>query len=71
MTSVIGSNSQGLYSSSLSVLGGRAPSGGEPTIGRFGDQAYVNAFTGNLVLQQRDEILSMLGADLSLVRIAA
>ncbi|MFT3736037.1 MAG: hypothetical protein QM776_13595 [Rhodocyclaceae bacterium] len=50
----------GLSSGSL-VLGGG-------TSGRSAEQSYLNLVTGNLVLQQQDELLLGRGPDLSLVR---
>src|SRR5690349_2335077 len=67
MSAVISSNQLGLYNSSLTVLGGRGPAN-DPTIGRNGNQVYVNAATGNLVVSQRDEFIASLGLDLALNR---
>jgi hypothetical protein len=69
MAAVVSSNGIRLYQSFL-ILGSRAP-GGNPAVGCFGDQVYVNAATGNLVLQQRDEFLSALGPDVSLITVSA
>ncbi|HEY6927263.1 MAG TPA: RHS repeat domain-containing protein, partial [Steroidobacteraceae bacterium] len=67
MVAVVAGNGLGLFNSSLNVLG---TSGmlGRPTLGRNGGAAYVNAATGNLVLQFSDDDLSGRGADLSLLR---
>src|SRR5258706_6849765 len=67
MAAVISGNSLGLLNSSLYVLG---PQGalGQATQGRSGDQVYVNAASGNVVIQNRDELLVGRGPDLSFLR---
>jgi YD repeat-containing protein len=61
MVAAISGSGLGLFGSSLSALGGAG-------IGRGGDRVFVNAATGNLVVQSQDETLSALGLDLALVR---
>jgi YD repeat-containing protein len=56
MVAIVSGNALGLSLSSLATLGQRGASGSSMT-GRNGEQAYVNAVTGNLVLQDRDELL--------------
>ncbi|CAM3745171.1 hypothetical protein [Parendozoicomonas haliclonae] len=41
---------------------------GQASTGQGGQQVYVNANTGNLVLRQQDEIIASLGLDTALVR---
>ncbi|MGC3996527.1 MAG: hypothetical protein QM767_02925 [Anaeromyxobacter sp.] len=60
-------NSLGLYLSSLSALGLRGQSG-SATQGQGGERAYVNAFTGNLVLQRADVLLAGRGPDAAALR---
>ena len=67
MVAVVSGSSLGLFPSSASTLGA-AGSNGDPTVGRGGDRVYVNAATGNLVVQSVDERLSALGLDVGLVR---
>src|SRR6185503_5703535 len=67
MVAVVSGNGLGLFNSSLNVLG-NAGVLGQGTLGQGNGRAYVNAATGNLVLQFNDENLSGLGADLSLLR---
>lgn len=64
MAVVITGDGLGLYNSSLNNLGNRS----DAAIGRQGDEVYVNAATGNLVVRQRDEFLKSTGPDLSLLR---
>src|SRR5262245_65343365 len=67
MAAVVAGNSLGLSSTSLHILGSAGKSGIAAT-GRVGEQVYVNAATGNLVVQNRDELVLGRGPDLSLVR---
>ena len=67
MAVIVSGNSLGLDLSSLAVLGQR-PAFGEASQGRSGERLYVNASTGNLVLQTRDEFLAAPGDDLVSVR---
>src|SRR5713226_6125740 len=56
MTTVITGQQLGLFNSSLALLGGGV--GGNPALNRFGDNAYINAATGNLTLQDQDLFLA-------------
>jgi YD repeat-containing protein len=67
MVAIVTGNALGLNTSSLAVLGQRG-STGSATTGRNGDMAYVNAATGNLVLQTRDEMLVGRGLSIESVR---
>lgn len=60
MVAIVTGQGLGLNSGSFAALGQRGVFG-SATVGRSGDQAYVNAATGNLVLQTRDEFLSGIG----------
>lgn len=66
MVAVISGSGLGLFGSSLPTLGGIG--GSSTAAGRGNDRIYVNAATGNLIVQAADERLSTLGLDLSLVR---
>src|SRR5688572_27299471 len=67
MSSIISGASLGLVSSSLSVLG-TAGKTGHALEGRGNEAMYVNAATGNLILQRRDEWLISRGIDNSVLR---
>ena len=67
MSTVISGASLGLLSSSLSVLG-TAGKTGNALEGRGNEAVYVNAATGNVILQKRDEWLAGLGTDISVLR---
>lgn len=67
MVAVVSGSGLGLFGSSVSMLGG-AGAAGNAVVGRGRDRVYVNAATGNLVIQSVDETLSALGLDLALVR---
>src|SRR4051812_26400609 len=67
MVAVVSGNSLGLLNTSLNVLGAQGALG-QPAQGRAGERVYVNAATGNLVVQNRDELVAGRGPDLSLLR---
>src|SRR6266853_1616002 len=67
MAAVVSGNSLGLLNTSLYVLGSQGALG-QASSGRAGEQIYVNAATGNLVIQNRDELLVGRGPDLNLLR---
>ena len=69
MTTPLTSTALGLYNSSLQLLG-QTPGSGNPLTGRTGqsDGVYVNAATGNLVVQRQDEYLASAGVDLNVLR---
>jgi len=56
MAQIITGNGLGLSSSSLAVLGGRGALG-KAVQGRSGEGVYVDASSGNLVVQRRDDVL--------------
>jgi YD repeat-containing protein len=57
MVAIVSGKSLGLNLTSLSVLGKQLGSIGSASIGRTGATGYVNAATGNLVLQSNDDLL--------------
>ncbi|MDP3619652.1 MAG: hypothetical protein Q8R63_07645, partial [Ramlibacter sp.] len=67
MAAIVAGNSLGLSLTSLSTLGQNGADGAATT-GRGGERVYVNAVTGNLVVQGQDEFVASRGADLSVVR---
>ncbi|QPF74691.1 LysM peptidoglycan-binding domain-containing protein [Roseateles sp. DAIF2] len=67
MVAIVSGNGLGVSLSSLGVLGGRGAIG-NANVGRYGDQVYVNAATGNLILQGRDELLMGRGLDAAALR---
>ena len=62
MVAVVSASGLGLNTGSWAVLGGLGATGAA-SFGRNSDGVYVNAATGNLVIQGRDELLSALGPD--------
>ncbi|WP_445286901.1 Ig-like domain repeat protein [Variovorax atrisoli] len=67
MVAIVSGNSLGLSLSSLAVLGQRGQLGTAGQ-GRSGEQSFVNVASGNLVLQDRDDILMGRGLDVQAVR---
>src|SRR5258705_6847903 len=67
MTAIVSGNSLGLLNTSLHVLGGQGAVG-QAAHGRAAERAYVNAATGNLVLQNTDEVLLGRGPDVNVLR---
>jgi YD repeat-containing protein len=67
MVAIVGGNNFGLNLGSLSSLGLRGQLGSAAQ-GRSGERAYVNAATGNLVLQDLDAQLIGLGPDVGSLR---
>jgi YD repeat-containing protein len=67
MVAIVSSNGLGLFNASNNILGNLGLLG-DGTLGQAGGQAYVNAATGNLVLQFQDEELSGVGANLMALR---
>src|SRR5262245_50051000 len=66
MAAVVSGNSLGLSNTSLYVLGAQGALG-SASLGRAGERVYLNAATGNLVVQNQDELVGR-GPDLSLLR---
>lgn len=67
MAAVITTDTLGINHSSLTQLGNNGP-GGNAQLGRQGENVYVNAHKGNLLIQQHDDLLAATGLDLSLLR---
>lgn len=67
MVGIISGNQLGLQQSSASVLGGLGTLG-RASVGRMGENAYVNAMTGNLVVTNTDEMLFGVGNDVGVGR---
>ena len=67
MTAVFTSSGLGLFNSSADLLG-QAGLLGNAGLGQSGEQVYVNAATGNLVIRRIDELLVGQGIDASLTR---
>lgn len=68
MVAIVSGGALGLQSGSRFVLGGDRGTVGNAALGRNGDQAYLNAANGNLVIQSRDEFLAANGIDTALLR---
>ena len=68
MVAVISGNSLGLLNSSLNVLGTNQGVSGVAASGRNGEGVFVNAATGNLIIQRRDEMMVGRGTDIDTVR---
>ena len=67
MVAIVSGNTLGLNLTSLATLGQRGVSGGASQ-GRNGELTYVNVANGNLVLQNRDDLLVSRGVDVSALR---
>ncbi|MEO6936655.1 MAG: LysM peptidoglycan-binding domain-containing protein [Collimonas sp.] len=67
MVAIVSGNSLGVSLTSLNTLGQRGALG-VATQGRNGELAYVNVATGNLVLQDRDDMLVNHGIDIAALR---
>src|SRR5216683_613539 len=67
MAAIVSGVSLGLTNSSAGVLGAQGKLGTAPQ-GGSGERVYVNAASGNLVLQRQDEVLLGTGVDISLLR---
>lgn len=67
MVAIVSGNGLGLFNSSLGLLGAGGATG-QATLGRGGEGVYLNAATGNLILQRQDELLIGPGQDIGLVR---
>ncbi|HEX5635528.1 MAG TPA: DUF6531 domain-containing protein, partial [Gammaproteobacteria bacterium] len=67
MVAIVTGSGLGLFNSSRAVIGEQG-SIGNATLGQGNESIYVNAATGNLVIQQSDEMLFGSGQDLNLVR---
>lgn len=67
MVAIVSGNSLGLDLTSLGALGGQGM-WGLASQGNSGEQVYVNAATGNLVVQRQDDFLASRGLDNEAVR---
>ena len=67
MVAIVAGNGLGLFNTSLNILGGTSALG-QSVLGQGGARSYVNAATGNLVLQMQDEQLAGRGLDLFQLR---
>jgi len=67
MVAIVSGNSLGLSLTSLSTLG-QAGTSGSASQGRSGERAYVNIANGNLVLQDRDDLLVSHGMQMGALR---
>ncbi|MEJ1964198.1 MAG: LysM peptidoglycan-binding domain-containing protein [Gammaproteobacteria bacterium] len=67
MVAIVSGETLGLTTSSRNVLGG-AGQLGNATTGRNGEQVFVNSATGNLIIQDQDEILTSAGIRTPLIR---
>ncbi|WP_211473823.1 LysM peptidoglycan-binding domain-containing protein [Collimonas humicola] len=67
MVAIVSGNSLGVSLTSLNTLGQRGALGAA-TQGRNGELTYVNVFSGNLVLQDRDDLLVNHGIDITALR---
>src|SRR5258706_329601 len=67
MAAIVSGSSLGLLSSSLYVLGSRGALG-QASQGRASEQVFINGYTGNLVIQNRDELLVARGPDVGILR---
>ena len=67
MTAIISGNTLGLVATSLNTLGASS-AGGSAGLGNGGESVYVNIASGNLVLQNQDELLVSRGVDLNVLR---
>ena len=70
MVAIVGGNALGLGLGSMATLVGHSSRGvwGNAAQGRSGEGAFVNAATGNLVLQGRDDLLAARGLDVASTR---
>src|SRR4029453_8311736 len=66
MAAVVSGSSLGLSNTSLHVLGQSVL--GSASQGRAGERVYLNAATGNLVIQGQDEVLVGRGPDAAVLR---
>lgn len=67
MTAIVAGQGLGLFNTSRGLLGGQGQLG-TAQYGRTGEQFYVNATNGNLVVQQQDEWLVGAGVDADFLR---
>ncbi|KQV92819.1 calcium-binding protein [Rhizobacter sp. Root1221] len=68
MVAIVSGNTLGVSLTSLATLGQRGGLSGSAGQGRSGELVYVNAASGNLVLQNRDDLLAGRGRDAVSVR---
>lgn len=68
MVAIVSGNSLGLGLTSWATLGDQRQGSGAAAQGRSGERAFVNVSTGNLVLQQRDDLRIARGEDVASLR---
>ncbi len=68
MVAIVAGNGLGLHSSSALGLGDKGQIG-NATVGNGSDQVYVNAATGNLFIQDRDQLMIGRGPDAAINRV--
>ena len=67
MVAIVSGTGLGLFNTSREILGEQG-SVGNATLGQGSESIHVNAATGNLIIQQSDEMLFGSGLDLNLIR---
>lgn len=67
MVAIVSGNGLGLLGGSAGVLGSGGQTGAAG-LGQAGEGAWINAKTGNLLLQRQDELLAGRGPDIGVVR---
>ncbi|MDM4770224.1 LysM peptidoglycan-binding domain-containing protein [Solimonas sp. SE-A11] len=67
MVAIVGGEGLGLFNTSLNQLNGFGANG-SGRLGNGNDRAYLNAATGNLILQSQDDYLAALGLDAAAIR---
>ncbi|MES2939285.1 MAG: hypothetical protein V4864_16480, partial [Pseudomonadota bacterium] len=66
MVAIVSGGALGVSLSSWATLGQQGP--GTAGLGQAGEQAFVNVATGNLVLQERDDVFMAMGSEVGALR---